>query len=102
MQAIVLNSLSLDYSELQNVLPKDVKADFFPKATEKSMILSYILDSVLENLDVRSCPKFQELLQSDKEMWICSSYPCEHKTTLHCAEEKTKKISDRTMQRLKL
>ena len=47
-----------------------------------------LLDKQVENLEDHGCPKVQDLV--GEEIWICSSYPFRHKTTLHCAERKAK------------
>ena len=48
-----------------------------------------------------SCPKFQKLVDSDKQLRISSSYPLWHKTILHCAEQNAKSFGEWTMQHLK-
>ena len=40
----VMNSGSLDYNELQNVPPKDMKAGYFAKGTEERKFLSKLVD----------------------------------------------------------
>ena len=75
LHGIVRNSGSLDYNELQNVLPKSLRAEYFAKAKEKCKRLSNLMDKEVENLDDHGCLKIQERLESDKQMWICSSYP---------------------------
>ena len=84
------NSGRLDYSQLSNILPRAVKGEYFAKGKEKCQILGNLLDKRVENLEDHGCPKVQDLV--DEEIWICSSYPFRHKTTLHfhCAERKTK------------
>ena len=67
------NSERLDYSELRNILSRDIKGDIFAKGTEKCTIHPSSIYNTLENLDDHGCPKFQDLI--DEEMWICSSYP---------------------------
>ena len=44
LHGFVWNSESLDYNELQNVFPKDVKAENFGEGTEESKVLSSFLD----------------------------------------------------------
>ena len=102
LPGIVWNSGSLDNNELQNVLPKDVKAEYFAKGTETCKFLSSLWDNEVENLDDHGCPKLQQLVESDKQILICSSYPFRHKTTLHCAERKANLFGEKTMQYLKL
>ena len=73
-----------DYSGLPHILPTDVNGEYFAKGTEKIKILAGLMDKFVENLDDQGCPKVQDLV--DEEMWVCSSYPFRHKTTLHCAK----------------
>ena len=82
------NNGRFDYSELSNILPRAVKGRYFAKGTEKGKILGTLLEKELENLEDHGCPKVQDL--ADEEIWICSTYPFRHKTTLHCAERKAK------------
>ena len=84
------NSRCLNYSELPNILRRDVKAKYFAKGTEKCKILYNLLDKEVGNLDDHGCPKSRDLVdrEADEEKWICSSYPFRHKTTHHCAERK--------------
>ena len=84
----VWNSRRLDYIQLSNNLPRAVKGEYIAKGTEKCKILGNLLDKEVKNLEVHGCLKIQDLV--DKEVWICSSYPFRHKTTLHCAERKAK------------
>ena len=60
----VWDSGCLDYSVLQNVHPKDVKAECFAIGTEKSNILNNLRENALENLEDHCGPKVQDL---DKE-----------------------------------
>ena len=60
------------------------------------------MDKEVEKLEDRGGPKVQDLVETDKEMWICSSYPFRHKSTLHCAERNAKVFGEFTMQLLKL
>ena len=94
------NSGCLDFSELPNILPKDVKAEYFAKGTEKCKILGNLMVEEVENLDDHGFPKTRDLadLEADGEMWICSSYPFRHKNTLQCAERKAKYPGQWTMQ----
>ena len=43
------------------------------------------MDKEVESLEDHGCPQIYDLVD---EVWICSSYPFRHKTTLHCAERK--------------
>ena len=96
------NSRGFDFSELQNYLPKVVKVEYFFRLTENYKILSKRENKDAENLVDHGCLKTQEPTELDEELWICSSYPFRHKTTLHCAGRKAKKFGDWTMQHLKL
>ena len=53
-----------------------------------------------DNRDDNGCPKVQDL--ADEEMWICSSYPFRHKTTLHCAESNAELFGNWILHHLKL
>ena len=53
---------------------------------QKAARLGNLLDKGVEKLQDHGCPKDQDLV--DEEIWICSSYPFRHKSTLHCAERK--------------
>ena len=66
-----------------------------------SKILGNELDKEVGNLEDHGCPKMRDRVdpKADEEMWIGSSYPSKHKTTLHCAELKF--LAKRTMQQLK-
>ena len=94
------NSGRLDYNELSNIRPRVVKGEYFAKGTEKCKILGNLLDKQLENLEDHGCPKVEYLV--DEEMWLCSSYPFRHKTTLHCAECTAKLFGIWIMHHLKL
>ena len=94
------NSWCLDYSELSNILPIAVKGEYFAKETEKCEILGNLLVKEVENLEGHGSPKVQDLI--DEEIWICSSYPFRHKTTLHCAERKAKLFGNWIMRHLML
>ena len=59
MHGIVGNSGNWDYGGLQKVLPKDVKAEYFAKATRKCIVLSILKDKESENVMV--VPKFRSL-----------------------------------------
>ena len=100
MHGIVWNRRRLDYSELSNILPRDVTGEYFEKGTEKCKILGNLLDRDVENLEDHGCPKVQDLV--DEGNWICSSYPFRHKTTLHCAERDAKLFGNWTVQDLRL
>ena len=100
LHGIVWNSGRLDYSELANVLPTAVKGEHFSKGTENCETSGISLDKQVKNLEDLGCPRAQDLV--DKEIWICSSYPLRHKTTLHCAERSAKLFGNWIMRHLKL
>ena len=104
LHGIVCNSGGLDYSELPNILHRDVKGEPFANGTEKCKILGKLSDKDVENSDDHGCPKIRDLVdpKSDEETWICLSYPFVQKTTLHCAERKAKFLGNWAMQQLKL
>ena len=54
------------------------------------------MDNEEEDLDDHGYPNIQEIVEFDKEMSICSSYPFRHKTRLHCAERKAKLFGEWT------
>ena len=84
LHRIVSNSGCLDYSEFPNIVPSDVKSEYFAGTTAKCKILDRLLGKEVENMDDHRCPKSRDLF--DEEMWICSNYTSRHKTTLHCLE----------------
>ena len=100
LHQIVWISGRLKYNELPNILPSNVKGDFFAKGTERYKILGTLMGKEVENLENHSCPKVQDL--GDEVMWICSSHPFRHKTKLHCAECKAKLFGNWIRQHLKL
>ena len=100
LHRIVCNSGRLDYSELSDILPTAVKGEYFATATEKCKVHGNLLDEEKEDLEVHDCPKSQDLV--DEEIWICSSYPFRHKTTLHCSERKAKMFGNWIMKHLML
>ena len=83
---------------------KVMNAEVFAKGFEKCRLLTRLLGQIVENLDDYGCPKIQDLAGERKvnRSWICSSYPFQHKTRLHCAERKGKVYGDWTMQHLNL
>ena len=100
LQGMVWNSGCKDYSETPNILPGELKDEYFGEGTEKCKILGSFFDKEVENLDDHGCPKFRDL--ADEETCICSSFPFRHKTTLHCADSTTKLPGDGTMQQITL
>ena len=97
---MVGNSGRLDYSEVPYILAGDVNGENFANGTEKSESLASFLDKKVDELDDHDCPKVQDLV--DEEIWICSSYPFRHKTTLRCAEFRAKKFGNWIMHHLNL
>ena len=67
----VSNSGSLDYSELQNVLLRDGKAEKLAKGREKTNLLSNLMDKEVENLEDHSCAKSQELVPTQQYTSLC-------------------------------
>ena len=59
---ICMKQKCLDHSELSNILRRYLKNEYFAKSRKKA----------------------------DEQMWISSSYPFKHKSTLQCAERETK------------
>ena len=94
------NTGGLNYNERPHSLPIDVKGEGFAKRTEKCRIRDSLMGKEVENLDDHCWPKIQDLV--DEEMWICSSYPFRHKTTLDCAERMAKLFGNRIMRHLML
>ena len=94
------NSGHLDYSQFSNILPRAVKGGYLAKGTEKCKILGNLLDKEVENLEDHGCPKDQGLV--DEKIWICSSHPIRHNTTLHSAERNAKLFGNWIMRPLML
>ena len=88
LAGIAWNSGRLDYSELSSILPRAEKGEYFKRGTEKCTFLGNSLHKEVENLEDSGSPKVQEIV--DEKIGIFPSYPFRHKTTLHCAERKTK------------
>ena len=65
------NSGRSDYSEFPNILPGDVKGEFFAKGTEKYRVLGGLMGEEVENLDDQGFPKIKDL--AVEEMWVFSS-----------------------------
>ena len=74
-------------------------AEVFAKGLEKCRLLTNLLARNVENLDDYSCPKIQDLVETDTSC-ICSSYSFQHKTRLLCAERKAKLYGDWAIQHL--
>ena len=86
MHGDVWNSGLSDYSELRNILPNDVRGEYFAERTEKCNILGILLGKEIEILDDHCCLKVQLLVK--EQIWICFRYPVRHNLTLRCAERK--------------
>ena len=71
LHGIVWNSGRLNYIELLNILPNNVKGEWFAKGTEKSKIYGSLLGKVVESLADYGCPKVQDV--GDEKKSICSS-----------------------------
>ena len=96
----------LDYEKLFAVF-YDIKvknAEVCAEGFEKCRLLTRLLGQNAENLDDYGCPKIQGLVGEGKtnSSWICSSYPFQHETRLHCAERRTKVYADWTLLHLNL
>ena len=70
----------------------------------KKQNFSNLLHKELENLDDQGYTKTTDPVEpnADEGFWNCSSYLLRHKTTLHCAEGKAKKLGNWAMQQMKL
>ena len=55
---MVWNNGRLDYSELPNNLPSDVKGEYFPKETEKFKSLGSLMGKEVENLESHGKTRF--------------------------------------------
>ena len=101
LQGIAWSSGKLDYEKLFALFYhiKAMNAEVFAKGLEKCRLLSRLLGQNVENLDDYRCPKVQDLVKTDI-LWICSSYPFQHKTRLHCAERKAKVYGEWAMKHL--
>ena len=99
LNRIVWNSGNLDYSELQNVVPKDVKVECFAKTTKNA---SFRAISWMKTWKTWMIMAVQEHVERQEEMWLCSSYLFRHKTTVHWAEYQAKLFDEWTRQQLRL
>ena len=70
-------------------------AEQFAKMQGKCKILGILRDKELKNSDSHGCHKNRDRgdPSADGKLWICSSYPLRHKTTLHCGEPKAISLS---------
>ena len=101
LHGIAWSSGKLEYEKLFAVFCeiKVINAEVFAKGLEKCRLLTTLLGQKVENLDDYGCPEIQDLVKTDTS-WICSSYPFQHKTRLHCAERKAKVYGEWAMQHL--
>ena len=67
----------MDYSEFQNVLPKNIKAITFARASEKCKICGNLREKDVVNLIDHGCFKTRDLYdpKADEGMWTCSNHP---------------------------
>ena len=65
LQGIVWNNGCLDFSEITNILPRDVTGGYFANGTEKCRRLAPLVDEEVENLINHSCPKAQDLVDEE-------------------------------------
>ena len=89
LHRIAWSSGKLEYEKLFAVFYdiKVMNAEVFAKGLEKYRLLTRFLGQNVELLDDYGCPITQDLVKTDSSL-ICSSYPFQHKTRLHCAERK--------------
>ena len=101
LHGIAWSSGKLDYDKLFAVFYdiKVMNAEVFAKGLEKRRVLTTFLEQNVENLDDYDCPKIQDLVKTES-LWVCSNYPFQHKTRLHCAERKAKVYREWAMQHL--
>ena len=106
LNGIAWSSGKLEYDKLFAVFYdiKVMNAEVIAKRFERCRLLARLLRQNVENLDDYGCPKIQNLVGEGKtnSSWICSSYPFQHKTRLHCVERKAKVYGDWPMQHLNL
>ena len=65
LHGTVWNSGSLNYNELPNILPSDVKGEYFVERLEKKKTLGSLTGKELENLEDHGCPKVQDLVYEE-------------------------------------
>ena len=101
LHGIAWSSGKLDYDKFFAVFYdiKVMNAEVFTKGFEKCRLLTSLLGQNEENLDDYGRPKIQDIIKTDS-LWICSSYPFRHKTSLDCAERKAKVYGEWAMQHL--
>ena len=91
----------LDHEKLFAVFydVKVMNAEVFAEGLEMCTLLTTLLGQNVEKVDDHGCPKIQDLVKADSA-WICSSYPFQHKTRLHCAERKANVYGEWAKQHL--
>ena len=65
LHRIVWNSGRLDYRELPNNHPSDVKGENFAKAIENCTILGSLIGKEVENVEDHGCPKVKDLVDEE-------------------------------------
>ena len=71
------NSRYMDYGEIPNDLIKGVKGGYSAKGTERSELLTILMDTVVAKLNDYVCPSFHNPVHAtaDDETWVCSMQP---------------------------
>ena len=92
MARISVEQWMFGLSELVKILPRDLKCEYFAKATKICKILVNLPDKELENLKDHYCPKTGDVVDplADEKRLIYSRYPFRHNTTVHCAQSARK------------
>ena len=87
LHGIAWSSGKLDYDKLFAVFfhIKVMNAEVFAKGFENCRMLTRFLGQNVGNSDDYGYRKIQDLVGVANSFWMCSSYPCRHKTRLHCA-----------------
>ena len=101
LHGIAWSSGKVEYEKMFAVFYdiKVMNAEVFAKRLERCRLLANLLGQNVENLNEYSCPKIQDLVETDT-LWNCSSYLFKQKTRLHCAERKAKVYGEWAMQHL--
>ena len=101
LHGIAWSSGKMDYEKLFAVFYdiEVMSAEVFAKGLEKCRLLTNLHGRNVEYLDDYGCPKIRDLVKTDS-LWICSSYPFQHKTRLPCPERKAKVYGEWAMQHL--
>ena len=102
LHKIVLISGRLDNIEIRNRLPKELKNSSLAQRTEEGKLLNELLVKKVEKLADLGCPKTEELVETQEEVWSYTSYPFRYKTKIHCAEQTAKLFVDWTILHLNL